>query len=246
MTNNPENRIVSGTIPKYRQLLEILRNQIISGEFPPGAQLPTEDALIDRYGISRGTVRKAIDQLEAENLIRKEQGLGSFVLEEHPNALPLYFSDANLDQRFGGERVSYEDLTKEIIPASFDVAARLRIAAGEPVIHIQRLQLLDNEVVCRSVRFIPEALCPSLMNMDLRDQSLHKVLVFISEIPLLHADLHIAARMASREEARLLRMEANVPVIEVSRMTYTAPNRPAVWYQALFKEQVILDIRVGA
>ena len=239
------NKIISGTIPKYRQLLEILRNQIISGEFQPGAQLPTEDVLIERYGISRGTVRKGIDQLEAEKLIRKEHGVGSFVLTEHPNAVPFYFSDESLVQRFGKDRISFDDLTKEIIPASFDIAERLRITPGEPVIHIARRQLLDDEVVCYSVRYIPEVLCPSLMNMDLNDQPLHKVLVFISEIPLLHADMQIEARIVNEEEARLLRAEEKISVIAITRMTYTAPNRPAVWYQALFKNQVIFDIRVG-
>ena len=126
-------------------------------------------------------MRKAIDQLEAEKLIRKEHGVGSFVLSEHPNAVPFYFSDEFLIQRFGKDRISFDDLTREIIPAPFEIAERLRIPPGEPVIHIVRRQLLDDEVACYSARYIPEVLCPSLMNMDLSDQPLHKVLVFISE-----------------------------------------------------------------
>ena len=71
-------KITQGAVPKYRQLLDILRNQIISGEIQPGSQIPTEDTLIEDYGISRGTVRKAIEQLEAEKLICKEHG-GRFI-----------------------------------------------------------------------------------------------------------------------------------------------------------------------
>ncbi|MEM5774407.1 MAG: GntR family transcriptional regulator, partial [Anaerolineaceae bacterium] len=145
-------------MPKYRQLLEILRRQVISGEIPPGGQLPTEDALIDRYGISRGTVRKAIDQLEAEKLIRKEHGVGSFALAEHPNAVPFFFSEDSLIQLYGKERVAYEDLVKEVIPAPAETAERLHIQPGERLIHIERRQLLDGQVVCYTERDIPEEL----------------------------------------------------------------------------------------
>ncbi len=239
-----ENKILSGAMPKYRQLLEILRRQVISGEIPPGGQLPTEDVLIERYGISRGTVRKAIDQLEAEKLIRKEHGVGSFVLAEHPNAVPFFFSEDSLIQLYGKERVAYEDLAKEMISATAETAERLHIQPGERLIHIERRQLLDGQVVCYTERDIPEELCPSLMNMDLRDQPLHEVLVFVSEIPLLRAELDIEARMANAAEARLLKAEPQTPLIAIERMTYTAPNRPAVWYRALFRKRFMLDVKV--
>jgi len=239
-----DDKILSGALPKYRQLLEILRKQVISGEIPPGGQLPTEDALIERYGISRGTVRRAIDQLEAEKLIRKEHGVGSFALAEHPNAVPFFFSEEALLQWYGRERVAYEDLAKTIIHAPPETAESLHIRPGERLIHIERRQLLDGQVMCYTERDIPEELCPSLMNMDLRDQPLHEVLVFVSEIPLLRAELEIEARLADADEARLLKAEPHTPLISIRRMTYTAPNRPAVWYQALFRKRFTLDVRV--
>ena len=238
-------RILSGSVPKYHQLLEILRTQIITGEIPPGSRLPTEDALIENYGISRGTVRRAIDQLEAEKLIRTEHGVGSFVLMEHPNAVPFYFSEEFLLHLYGKHRLAYEDLTREVIPASSEVAARLHLLPGEGVIHIVRRQYLDGVVACYTVRHIPEALCPSLMNIDLQDQPIHDVLVFISEIPLLRAEIEIEARFLDAYEADLLKSDAKTPAIVINRMTYTAPNRPAVWYQALYKSRFVLDVRVS-
>lgn len=239
-----DNRILAGSLPKYRQLLEILRKQVISGQIPPGGQLPTEDALIEHYGISRGTVRKAIDQLEAERLIRKEHGVGSFALAEHPNAVPFYFSEESYIQLFGKERVTFEDLAKAIIPATIDVAEKLHIRPGDRLIHIERRQLLDSEVVCYTERDIPEELCPSLMNMDLHDKPLHDVLVFVSEIPLLRAEVEIEAHLANHGEAHLLNTALQTPLISIRRMTYTAPNRPAVLYQALFRRRFMLDVQV--
>lgn len=242
--DNPP-KILSGPVPKYRQLLQILRNQIVSGEIPPGAQIPTEDALIQKYGISRGTVRKAIDQLEAEKLIRKEHGVGSFVLSEHPSAVPFYFSEEFLLDFYGKERISFEDLVIEMIPASMEIAGRLHIRPGEPVIHIERRQLLDGLPACYTIRYIPEALSPTLMKLDLKDQPIHDVLVFVSEIPLLRAELEIEARVLSKEESMLLDAGPQTTAIVINRMTYTAPNRPAVWYQALFRSRYVLDVRVG-
>lgn len=239
-----DERILSGPLPKYRQLLEILRKQVISGEIPPGGQLPTEDALIERYGLSRGTVRKAIDQLEAERLIRKEHGVGSFALAEHPSAVPFFFSEEHLVELYGKERVRFEDLAKAVIPAPVETAERLHIRPGERLIHIERRQFLDGETVCYTERDIPEELCPSLMNMDLSNQPLHEVLVFVSEIPLLRAEVEIEARLANAAEARLLNAPLQTPLIAIKRMTYTAPNRPAVWYQALFRRRFILEVKV--
>ena len=238
-------KILSGAVPKYRQLLQILRNQIVSGQISPGAQLPTEDALIETYGISRGTVRKAIDQLADEKLIRKEHGIGSFVLAEHPNAVPFYFSEEFLLHLYGKKRVTYEDLEKQALPASLELAERLHIQPGEHVIHIERRQLLDGVPVCYTVREVPEALSPALVNMDLANQSIHEVLVFVSEIPLLRAEMEIEARLVDTAEMRLLDAPASTPVLAVQRITYTAPNRPAVWYRALFRSQYMLDVRIA-
>jgi GntR family transcriptional regulator len=244
MTLLADEKILPGLMPKYRQLLDILRRQVISGQIPPGGQLPTEDALIERYGISRGTVRKAIDQLEAEKLIRKEHGVGSFALAEHPNAVPFFFSEDALYQLYGRERVTFEDLDRTVAPAPPETAEKLHLRPGERVIHIEQRQLLDGQALSYTERDIPEALCPSLMEMDIRDRPLHEVLVFVSEIPLLRAEMEIEARLANAAEARLLGTAPQTPLIAVRRMTYTAPNRPAVWYQALFRERFTLDVKI--
>ena len=108
-------RIVSGYIPKYRQLVDILRNRILSGEYSPGERMPTEDDLSSTYEVSRGTVRKAIAQLEAERLVHSEQGVGSFVQQMHPRAVPFRLLDPAAD----GQRLTHEVLAREVIAAPF-------------------------------------------------------------------------------------------------------------------------------
>lgn len=237
--------IVAGSVPKYRQLLQILRNQILSGRLEPGQQLPTEEELSLTYGLSRGTVRKAVAQLEAERLVRIEHGIGSFVRNVHPNAIPFRFSD---ERYFGDDQegtTTYQVLAQEVIPAPVSVSDRLRISPNMPVIHVARLQLFNEQPVAYSNRYLPESLCPTLVEADLSSGTIHDFLVSYSELPLLRAEIEIEAHILGAEEAALLHVLPGSKAIVIERLTYTAPNRPAVWFQAYFNEmfsmQVLID-----
>jgi DNA-binding GntR family transcriptional regulator len=239
---NRQSAIMTGSIPKYSQLLDILRLQIISGRLPLDQQLPTEEELGAQYGLSRGTVRKAIEQLEAERLIRTEHGVGSFVASLHPRAIPFHFGDWSAASRCPDPEVTHEVLEQRVLPASFDVAERLKIPIGEPVIHLARRRLVGDLVAGYSERTLPEALCPALRNADVSTRSVHELLVTTSMLPLLRAEFEIEAHVLAWGEAELLRCEPGTPAIVITRMTYTAPNRPAVWYRGLFRERYSLDI----
>jgi len=236
-----QDRIVSGYIPKYRQLLQILRNRILSGTLAPGVRLPTEDELSTTYGLSRGTVRKAIAQLEAERLIHTEQGVGSFVLQAHPSAVPFRFTDPP----YSDIHLRHEVLAQEVIAAPLEVAERLRLPPNARVIHIARRRVLEERVLAYTERYLPEELCPTIVQADLTAQSVHDLLVRNSELPLLRAEIVMEAHVLTDEEAQLLRDKEGILAIVVERMTYTAPNRPAVWYKGLFREEYYLGVQVS-
>ncbi len=238
-------RIIPGVIPKYRQLLQILRNRILSGELPAGAQLPTEEELTQSYELSRGTVRKAIAQLEAEGLIRVEHGIGSFVRSARPSAIPFRFEDHKLWLERTGSRLTFDVLANEVIPAPMDVAERLSLSPSTPVIHIERLELLDNQVIAHSDRYLPESLCLTIVELDLSKDSIHNHLVDMSELPLLRAEMSIEMHILNEYESELVRTKAGLPGIFIERITFTAPNRPAVWYRGIFKEQYFFGLTVG-
>jgi GntR family transcriptional regulator len=238
--------ISSRGIPKYRQLLQILRTGILRGEWQPGSQLPTEEALSESYGLSRGTVRKAMAQLEAERLIRIEQGVGTFVRSAPANAIPFHFDDRRPWLESTGKNVSYEVLANEVVPATMEVAERLSLSPTAPVIRIERLEFLDGEVNAYTLRHLDKELCPAILQADLTKASVHELLVELSELPLLRAEMTIEMHVLSEEEAKLLRSEAGVPGIIMDRLTYTAPNRPAVWYRAIFKERTFFGVCVDS
>jgi GntR family transcriptional regulator len=233
--------IVSGAIPKYRQLLIILRNQILKGEITPGERIPSEEDLIIAYGLSRGTVRKAIAQLETERLIETEHGIGSFVRALHPNAIPFRFLTP-LEAPDAGTK--YEILAQETMPAPMDIAEKLKLSPGTSIIHIARRKLVGSQVVSYSERFLNEDILPSLVHEDLsKVGSIHDLLVGSSEYPLLRAEIEIEAHLINEEEARLLDANPGDSAVVINRMTYTAPNRPAVWYWGLFKDQYQIGVQ---
>ena len=246
-------RITSGSMPKYRQLLLILRNQILQGLITPGERIPSEEELIGAYGLSRGTVRKAIAQLEAEKLIETEHGIGSFVRALHPNAVPFHFLPYTdrahpriLSPDEGRAQESrYEILAQERISAPFDIGEKLKLSFGSTVIHIARRRRVGGIALSYSERYLEESILPSLATKDLSGiGSIHEFLVGTSDYPLLKAEVEIEAHLLNDEEARLLEASPGEPAIVVHRMTYTAPNRPAVWYYGLFRSRYELGVGV--
>jgi GntR family transcriptional regulator len=234
-------KIMPSYVPKYRQLLSILRSQIVSGKILPGSRLPTEEDMISAYGLSRGTVRKAIAQLEAERLIRTDQGIGSFVLSPHPRAVPFRFTEP--PHTHGN--LTYEVLAQEVVNAPLDISERLLLPPGTQVIHIARRRILDGQVLAYTERYLPADLCPSIVDEDLTSQSVHELLVRDSELPLLRAEVVLEAQVLAGEEAGLLNSAAGTAAVVVERLTYTAPNRPAVWYRGIFRNEYYLGVEVS-
>ena len=231
-------QLTPGILPKYRQLLQLLRTRILSGELAPGARLPTEDELMRTYGVARGTVRRALEQLEAEGLIQTTQGSGSYVNAAHPSAVPF---------RFAGEHppaTVFRVITREVIPAGPAIAERLALPLGEPLIHIARQRLRGGRIVGYSERYLPRSLCPDLLEADLTAQSVHEILVARSELPLLRAVLEVEAQMLGEEDAALLQVPPRTPAIVVTRLTYTAPHRPAVFYRGLYLEAYQMGVSI--
>jgi GntR family transcriptional regulator len=225
----------SGPIPRYHQLKEILRKRIESGEFKPDDQFPTEEQLCQEYGVSRGTVGRAIKILADEGWLRREQGRGTFVTR--PSLSPVFFRLANFteDMLQRGLEPSTRLLSLEVIPASEETATRLQVPAGAKVIKISRLRLANGRPMAYETRYLAHGLCPQLMEEDLEHQSIHSLLIDKYNIPLIRACHTVEARVLSGEEAKLLEVEAGSAGFFIDRLTYTTHDRPGTWYQALYR-----------
>jgi len=123
--------------PLYAQVRELMIGRMIQGVWKPGAVLPSEFQLAEEFGVSQGTVRKALDALAAEKLVIRRQGRGTFVAEhDAERALFHFFHLVGTD---GSHQLpGAEVLSCRAGKASRDEAARLEMARGEPVIRVRR------------------------------------------------------------------------------------------------------------
>lgn len=224
-----------GPVPRYYQLKEILLKRIKSGEFEPGDQFPTEEELCQAYGVSRGTVGRAVNMLAEEGWLRRERGRGTFV--NQLSLSPVTFRLANFaqDMEERGLNPNTRLVKRRLIPASEEVAARLEIAVGDKVIKIARVRMGDDRPMAYETRHLAYDLCPQLMEDDLQDQSIHSLLIDKYNIPLIRACHTVEARVPSEEEARVLQVEPGSACFFIDRLTYTTDDRPGTWYQAIYR-----------
>jgi GntR family transcriptional regulator len=219
--------------PKYYQLYEKIRAQILNGQLQAHDQLPTEEELCARHDVSRGTVRKAFDALVTEGLIRREQGRGNFVNAPKPSLGAFVLADV---PRPSHQMLDTHTVCLEVQIANSETAARLEIAMGAPVIYVAQVQRLNGTPILYEERTLAQALCPDLIHEDIDTQSLHWLLVHKYKLPLVRVTHTIEARTTSAQDARRLEMEQNEPIFAVDRLTYTTSEKtvkPAVWYRAL-------------
>ncbi|HZD55646.1 MAG TPA: GntR family transcriptional regulator, partial [Anaerolineales bacterium] len=175
-------------------------------------------------------------------LIRSEQGRGTFVTA--PTASPLSFMLNPFDEEMLRQhrQPSTRLISCEILPASPEVALRLELEMGEPVIKIIRLRLANERPIIYESRFLAQRLCPELVNEDLETQSIHSLLISKFHIPLTKITHTIEARLLPAQEAKSMQVREGTGAFFIDRLTYTIGEdglqKPAVLYQAYYREHV--------
>ena len=226
-------------LPKYYRLAKILRDDIISGKLKPDDQLPSEESLSKTHQVSRGTVREAIRTLIEEGLIRREHGRGTFVSSPQPRNTLFTLTSFDEDMRRQNRQPSTKILTAEVIPATPEVAGRLELTVGEPVIHVVRLRLADGQPVAYEKRNMAYSLCPHLLDENLQATSIHRLLTHKYQISLVRMVHTVEVGRLTTKQAELLQTRAGVTAFFVDRLTYTEKDGrkyPAVWFWAIYRE----------
>ena len=221
---------------KYYQLSQHLQQQITDGQLSPNQQLPTEDVLMQAFTISRGTVRKAVDLLERQGLVRREQGRGTFVNDpSRKNLTGFMLTNFANDMQQQQRQPSTQVLKQEIVPASTTIATHLDLNAGDGVIHIQRLRLADNQPIIFEERYLNAQFCPELATEDVEAQSIHWLLVHKYKLPLVRVTHTVEMREIGTESAKWLNLQPTDAIFAIERLTHTQVGDaiyPAVYYRA--------------
>ena len=213
--------------PLYQQIKSLITQGLISGEWSPGSVIPSEIELARRYEVSQGTVRKAINELAAENLLVRHQGKGTFVSSHAEENRRYYFTRIAADR---GERVLPDAELLEFRRGKADarVAARLGVSAGASLLVLRRvLRDAGRPVILETVR-LPAALFRGLTAELLaqRGALLYSTYESVLGIRVLKAEESIKAVRADAEAAARLEVEPGSPLLAVERVALTYGDRP--------------------
>lgn len=216
--------------PLYSQIKELLIKRLAAGEWRPGAALPSETALAQEYGVSQGTLRKALNALEAERLVERRQGKGTFVTRHSAKrSLFQFFHLVGM----GGERQLPVSQALHCRSGTATRAEReaLALAAGAPVTRIQRVRHLDGQPVISEHISVPTALFPDLQ--DCAPEALPNTLYEMYEsrygVVVVRARERLRAVTASAQEASLLGVAPGSPLLEIDRSALNIEKRPVEW-----------------
>ncbi len=222
-------------IPLYRQLAEILRGQIQSGAFKPGQRLPTEFELMERYGVSRTTVRQTIARLRKEGLLSVHRGKGTFAVKRKIEPELSALTGFAEDMRALGLTPSARVLGVETVKASERVAQALAIKPGDRVTKITRLRLAEEVPVSFEFSFLPLDLGERVAQEDLEVWPIFTLFEEKYGVLLSDALYRIEAARATRVVAEALDIERGAPVLAIERTTYSVSGQAVDFEQMYYR-----------
>lgn len=216
--------------PLYRQIKALLTQSLISGEWKPGDAIPSEMELAARFGVSQGTVRKAIDELAAENILMRRQGKGTFVATHTEEVVKLRFlrmvaADGTK------ELLDNQLLSCERIKASADIARMLAIKPGSAVIAIKRLLLLAKKPVILDHIILPASAFKGVTaeRINTYNGSMYRMYETLLGIRMVRSEERLTAVGADAETAAALALKPNTPLLSIERVSFTYGDKPMEW-----------------
>lgn len=222
MTDLPMELDRSSPIPLYFQVAQQIEQAIERGDLAPGSRLDNEIQLADRIGLSRPTMRRAIQELVSKGLLVRKRGVGTQVVhgqvKRSVELTSLYDDLARTKQR-PATRV----LTHETVPVADDIAVKLGLPVGSAAVHLERLRIALNEPLALMQNWLPVAVA-RFSTEDLRNGGLYAYLRAVG-VRICVATQRIGARAANTEEARLLEVKRGAPLLTMERTSFDDTGR---------------------
>lgn len=218
--------------PLYRQIETLLLQRLEAGEWRPGSAIPSEAELAVRFGVSQGTVRKAIDEMVAEKLLVRRQGKGTYVASHHDAGPRESFRFLRLVSENGPpEELQSIPLECWRAKAGHEASRTLGVAFGAPITIVRRLLRFSGKPTVVEEIYLPGDLVVGLDLEMLQDfnGSFYSLLESNFDVQMLHAREHLRAVAADAITARLLEIKPDTPLLSIERVSYTYGEKPVEW-----------------
>ncbi len=217
--------------PKYLSVREHLRRRVAA--LPEQTVLPPEPVLCAEYGVSRITLRRAVDGLVADGHLVREQGRGTYVTRpgirhEYRESFVHRIAGWSSVMTEQGAQVGITVLTQRIVPAPASVAVELSLDGAADVVELERLRSVDGSPNHVAHSFLPAALYPKAAEQDFSEGSLYEYLRQEYGADLAHARIVVDVGTAAPDEAELLRVVAGSPLLVVRTTVRDTGGHPLV------------------
>ena len=221
--------------PLYQQIKSLMTRSLQQSEWRPGEAIPSEIELAARFKVSQGTVRKAIDELAAENLLVRRQGKGTFVATHAEEHVQFRFLRLMPDSGAAiGMTRRLIDCKRQRAPA--EIARALHLHASDPVIRVRRLLSSDTLPIVLDDIWLPAQLFKGLTAQRLAEHRGPMYGMFESEfgVHMIRAEEKIRAVAADVASSALLALATGAPLLSVERLSLTYGDKPVELRRGLY------------
>ncbi|CVF63872.1 GntR family transcriptional regulator [Pseudomonas lundensis] len=225
--------------PLYAKVEAALAAEISAATLPPGSQLPPEDRLIERFSVSRTTVRKAIENLVARGLVEIRRGKGTFVAQPKIIQELTELTGFVEDMQALGRSPTAQLLDKQIVAADADVARQLAVPAGSLVMRIQRVRLADGIAMSFDETYLPREIGEKVVTHDLDAEPIFALLEGKYDLPLTEAEYRLEAVSATPDVAQALAVDPGSAVFLIERTSYTVGHQPIDYEKLHYRGDLI-------
>jgi GntR family transcriptional regulator len=223
----------TSALPLYAQVETILAGNIANGTYAPGSRLPNEAELVERYAVSRTTIRQTIQNLIRRGLVEIRRGKGTFILEPKITQELTELSGFVEDMNALGHRATARLLDKQIVSASEDVARHLALEAGTRVVRIRRVRLADGVPISFDETYLPRQIGEKIIENNLETEPIFSLLEEKYNMPLIEAEYRLEAVSADSTVARALGIRTGSPIFLIERTSFCEGPCP-VDYERLY------------
>ena len=220
-------------VPLYAQVRSALVARLTAGEWTPGAVLPGDSMLAAEIGVSPGTVRKAVDGLVADGVLRRHQGKGTFVTEQTPELANFHFFRL-VDG--AGERVLPAAASEVVVtvPAGAETARRLGVAEGDETVLIDRVRAIAGRPAILETVEVPATLMPGLEAETPLPNALYPHYQARHGISVISTEDRLSAVAADAAAAKTLGVPEGTPLLLVERVAHDLTGRVVEWRRSRF------------
>lgn len=214
--------------PKYEQIAKEIRKRIREGVYQPKTAMPDQNTLADEFGVSRMTIKKALDGLTMEGLIYTRRGDGTYVLGDIPLKIDTNSpaeEHLGLTAELGHERVTSQIIKFAIMFPTEELMTHLKLKKNEPVFDIIRLRLVNDQPYVLEHTYMPQKLMPDLNEQVL----LHSIYSYLKDdlgLKLSGAYRKIHADLSNDLDIRYLNCQAGDPILEVEQVAWLQDGTP--------------------